>query len=261
MDDFAQLLRRWRSNRRLSQGSLADEAEVSARHISFLESARSKPSRSMVLTLAQALAVPAPVRNQMLLSAGFAAVYQRETADSEHLSQVSAAVTRLLDRHAPYPAICFDQDWTLKALNVPATALFAQAGLGVGDSLLTLSTDATRAARMIENWGEVGQHLLHRLRAQSRKAGGLPRLDRAAALMAKDPAIAGYQAGVTEAPMIKAVYRVGTLRLPLFSALLSFTGVEDNALSGDQIELFFPTTQDAEQLLKQLMCNLEGQDD
>ncbi len=256
MDSFSQLLRRWRSSRRLSQSSLASEADVSARHVSFLESARAQPSRDMVLTLAEALDVPAPERNQMLLSAGFAPVYQRDKADSEHLSQVSAAALRILERHAPYPAISFDQDWTIKALNAPAKALFERVGLSVGDSLLSLCTNATLAAELIENWGEVGQHIQHRLRAQSRNAGGLPKLDRAANLMGKDPVIAGFASAITEAPMISGIYRVGEMRLPLFSALLSFSGVEDNTLSGDQIELFFPATLEAQAMLEELAQSL-----
>src|SRR5579863_4423548 len=98
-------LRQWRQRRRLSQLDLAGDAEVSTRHLSFVETGRATPSREMVLHLAERLDVPLRERNTLLVAAGFAPVYTRTALDSPELAPVRAAVRQLLTGHEPYPAV------------------------------------------------------------------------------------------------------------------------------------------------------------
>jgi transcriptional regulator with XRE-family HTH domain len=111
------MLRDWRRRRRLSQLDLALEAGVSARHLSFLETGRSKPSREMVLHLADQLDVPLRDRNQLLLAAGFAPAYAERHIDAPELAPVREALDRVLTGHEPYPAAVVDRLWNLVAGN------------------------------------------------------------------------------------------------------------------------------------------------
>ena len=119
------LLRDWRQRRRLSQLDLALEAGVSARHLSFLETGRSKPSREMVLHLAELLDVPLRDRNQLLLAAGFAPAYPERGIDAAEMAPVRDAIRLVLDGHEPYPALVVDRWWNLVAANV-SIALFTE---------------------------------------------------------------------------------------------------------------------------------------
>src|SRR5918994_513970 len=109
------LLRDWRRRRRLSQLDLALEAGVSARHVSFVETGRSRPSPEMVLQLAEHLEVPLRERNQLLLAAGYAPQYGEHSLDDPEMQPVRDAIQRVLDAHAPFPAVGVDRAWELLA--------------------------------------------------------------------------------------------------------------------------------------------------
>src|SRR5690606_28095237 len=138
MTDFAPALRDWRQTRRLSQMALALDAGVSARHLAFLETGRARPSRGMVLRLAQALAVPRAGQNALLAAAGYAAHDPALPLDGDEMAQVRAAMDWTIRRHAPYPALVMDRLWRLVALNPVAARMFGAVGIGPGDSLLDL---------------------------------------------------------------------------------------------------------------------------
>src|SRR5215207_3451526 len=106
-----ELLRGWRRRRRLSQLDLALDAGVSARHVSFVETGRARPSREMVLHLAEHLAVPLRERNPLLIAAGYAPTYQATDFDAPEMESVREALERLLQAHEPYPAILVDRRW------------------------------------------------------------------------------------------------------------------------------------------------------
>src|SRR3954454_1304645 len=108
-----ELLREWRERRRLSQMSLALDTEISTRHLSFVETGRSTPSREMVLRLSEQLDLPLRERNQLLLAAGYAPVYAQSGLDSPRLAAVRAAVRHVLTGHEPYPAVAVDRGWNL----------------------------------------------------------------------------------------------------------------------------------------------------
>src|SRR6202047_4462500 len=110
-------LRRWRESRHLSQLELALEAEVSSRHISFLETGRAAPSREMLLTLSNVLDVPLRERNLLLLAAGYAPVYRETSLDDPRMTQVRAALELILGRHEPRSAFAFDRYWNIVMAN------------------------------------------------------------------------------------------------------------------------------------------------
>src|SRR5688500_17883980 len=111
------LLRDWRRRRRLSQLDLALEAGVSARHLSFVETGRSRPSADMVLHLADRLEVPLRTRNQLLLAAGHAPVFEQHALEDPEMAPVRAVLQSILDGHDPYPAVVVDGAWEMLAAN------------------------------------------------------------------------------------------------------------------------------------------------
>ena len=117
------LLRDWRTRRRLSQLELASAAGVSARHVSFVETGRARPSREMVLHLAEHLEVPLRERNPLLVAAGYAPTYQASDFEAPAMQPVRDAVERLLAAHEPYPAILVDRRWQLVSANQAASVL------------------------------------------------------------------------------------------------------------------------------------------
>jgi transcriptional regulator with XRE-family HTH domain len=162
-----ELLRQWRQRRRLSQLELANQAEVSTRHLSFVETGRSAPSREMVLRLAERLEVPLRERNLLLLAAGFAPVYAHTAWDAPQLEVVRAAVRQVLTGHDPSPALAVDRAWTL----VDANASVAVLNDGVAPELLAPPANALRIslhpdgmAGRILNLGEWRARLLGGLR-------------------------------------------------------------------------------------------------
>ncbi|MFI7209861.1 helix-turn-helix domain-containing protein [Micromonospora maritima] len=162
-----ELLRGWREQRRLSQFRLASLADISTRHLSFIETGRSKPSRDMVLHLADHLELPLRERNHLLLAAGFAPVYGATRMDAPEMSPVRAALRRLLSSHEPFPALVIDRDWNLVDSNESLevfTSLADPALLTPPVNVLRLALHPDGMARHIVNLGEWRAHLLGRLR-------------------------------------------------------------------------------------------------
>lgn len=249
MRDFPAALKGWRHARRLSQLQLSVEAGVSARHLAFLETGRSRPSRGMVLRLAEVLSLPRAEANGLLGAAGFAVQYPALPLDAAGMAAVRAAMGWTIRRHAPYPALILDRLWRIVALNGPAGRLFGPAGFREGSSLLDAMADLSVFSVLIENWEEVGHHTLLRLRAESARAGGVPELDVAAAVLAAEPRIAGFQAKGPARAVVPTIYRMGDVRLALFSTYAQFGAAEEVALADMKIELMFPADAEAEAVL------------
>lgn len=163
------LLRTWRERRRLSQLELAGAAEISARHISFLETGRSTPSRGMLLRLAERLEIPLRERNALLLSAGYAPMYAERRLDDPVLQQARKAVELVIAGHAPYPALAVDRHWTLVSANAAVGVLLS----GIEPRLLEPPVNVLRLgmhpeglAPRIGNYIQWREHTLMRLRQQ-----------------------------------------------------------------------------------------------
>lgn len=163
------LLRTWRQRRRMTQLDLAGVAEISARHLSFMETGRSVPSRAMLLRLAERLDVPLRERNPLLLSAGYAPLYSEKTLDDPTLGQARRAVEMVLAGHEPYPALAVDRHWTLLMANRSVGPLMIGADpklLEPPVNVLRLGLHPRGLASRIENLSQWKAHVLARLRSQ-----------------------------------------------------------------------------------------------
>ena len=164
------LIREWRQRRRLSQLDLAGDAEISTRHLSFVETGRSLPSREMVLKLAERLDVPLRERNRLLTAAGYAPMFRERSLDDPELQAAREAVSTLLAAHEPFPALAIDRHWQLIAANRPVTVLMQ----GIEDvslleppvNVLRLSLHPNGLAPRIVNLAQWRGHLLARLHHQ-----------------------------------------------------------------------------------------------
>ena len=238
------LLRDWRRRRRLSQLDLALEAGVSARHLSFLETGRSKPSREMVLRLSEELEVPLRERNRLLLAAGFAPAYDERPLEAPEMEPVRRAVAQVLTGHEPFPAAVVDRWWNLVAAN-RNVALFLQ---GVASHLLEPPANVLRVslhpegmAPRIVNLAEWRGHLLDRLRREVAATGD----ERLAALLAE---VDGYPQPAASAPprppqgaiAVPLVLRHGGQELSFFSTVATFGTAVDVTVAELSIEAFFP---------------------
>lgn len=239
---FGDLLRGWRQRRRLSQLDLAGDADISARHLSFVETGRSTPSREMVLRLAEQLDVPLRERNALLLAAGYAPMFQERPLHDPALSAARGAVQSVLTGHEPYPALAVDRHWTLLAANRALNPLL----VGVDANLLTPPVNVLRLslhpgglAPRIGNLGEWRHHLLTRLGGQIARSGDAE-LERLRRELVAYPAPDSPRE-VAPAPIFVPL-RLETERGPL--TLLSTTTVFgtplDVTLSELAVEAFFP---------------------
>jgi transcriptional regulator with XRE-family HTH domain len=164
-----ELLREWRVRRRMSQLLLATEAEISTRHLSFVESGRATPSREMVMHLAEQLDVPLRERNALLVAAGYAPMYRERPLDDPHLAAARDAVELVLRGHEPYPALAVDRHWNIVASNGALAPLIGDASpalLAAPINALRLSLHPEGIAPRILNWHAWRAHLLARLQRQ-----------------------------------------------------------------------------------------------
>lgn len=239
---FGALLKSWRTRRRLSQLDLALAADVSARHISFLETGRAHPSRLMILRLAEALETPLADRNALLAAAGFAAAYSWAPLDDRALRPVKRALTRMMDRHAPYPAVLIDRLWRIVDANPSGWMLFG--GDQTGRSIVSAICDDPDVRSKIINWGEVALSLAARLRAESRHVGGDPALNALAEKLARDPECAEAEvlyAASLHQPALTVQILMGDTELSFFSTIAQIGSPRDVTLTDLRVELFFPT--------------------
>jgi transcriptional regulator with XRE-family HTH domain len=241
------LLRDWRQRRRLSQLDVSARAAISTRHLSFLETGRARPSREMVLHLAEELAVPLRERNTLLVAAGFAPVYQETPLEDDDMATVRETLQQLLTSHEPNPALIVDRQWNLVLANRAIELMTT----GVAEALLTPPVNVIRIALhpeglapRIANFEEWSGHLLSRLAREVTATGdaGL------AALYDELVAYPGVSAQEHAVPHGDGASRLMvTLRLksPLgdlafFSTVATFGTAVDITLAELSIESFFP---------------------
>jgi transcriptional regulator with XRE-family HTH domain len=166
---FGSLLRSWRKKRRLSQLDLALDAEISTKHLSFLEGGRSKPSRDMIFRLAEPLRLPLRAQNSLLTAAGFAGHYPQRQLDDPNLEPAVRAVQLVLKALDPYPSIAVDRYWNVKASNNAVRHLLGGVSpdfLAPPLNILRLSLHPLGLRNQIANLSEWRAHLMHLLRNQ-----------------------------------------------------------------------------------------------
>lgn len=241
------LVRAWREQRHLSQLDLAHEAEISQKHLSFIESGRSAPSREMVITLAEHLDVPLRDRNALLLAAGFAPVYRDRPLDDPAMVRARAAIDQLLKAHEPFPAMAVDRQWTLVSANAAVAPLLSGADpelLKPPVNVMRLSLHPRGLAPLIVNLGEWRAHLIERLRRHHR----ITRDTGIGALLTEVSAYPGAggrraEHGPPDDP--DAIFVPLTLRthggvLSFFSTVTVFGTAVDITLSELSLEAFYP---------------------
>ena len=169
-----ELLRDWRQRRRMSQLLLATEADISTRHLSFVESGRALPSREMVMHLAERLDVPLRARNTLLEAAGYAPLFRERPLSDPQLAAAREAVELVLKGHEPYPALAIDRHWTIVAANralAPLVGTASAALLASPVNALRLSLHPEGIASSIVNWHAWRAHVLARLQRQIEVSG------------------------------------------------------------------------------------------
>jgi transcriptional regulator with XRE-family HTH domain len=244
---LGELLKLWRSRRRVSQLDLASLAGVSPRHLSFVETGRSKPSREMVLHLAEQLDVPLRDRNEMLTAAGFAPLYRHSGLDAPELASVRQAIEVILANHEPCPAFVIDGAWNLIEAN---SGLAGFLGL-ISPELLEPPMNVVRASlhpsglsKFILNFDEYAAHVIERLRRQL-AATSDPGLGALLDEVSGYPDVAQAIGGVAVLPPPAAVlpmhFRLddGT-ELRFFSTMTVFGSPLDVTIAELAIESFFP---------------------
>ena len=255
---FGEHLRQWRLRRRMSQLDLAGEADISTRHLSFVETGRSVPSREMVLRLAERLDVPLRERNALLVAAGYAPMYRERPLDDPALSAAREAVQRILQAHEPYPALAVDRHWNLVAHNSVVPKLLA----GVAPALLQppvnvlrLSLHPDGLAPGLENLGQWRHHLFERLRQQIQATGD-------PTLQALEQELRGYpQPPDADATRLEGEvlgiavplrFRTPQGVLNLISTTTVFGSPVDVTLQELALETFFPADEATAALLRSL---------
>ncbi len=238
-----ELLRKWRERRRISQLDLSIQADISARHLSFVETGRSQPSRDMVLHLADNLDVPLRERNHLLLAAGYAPVYGETPLDAPQMAAVRQAIRLVLKAHEPYPAVVIDRAWNLVDANATIALLTAGAApflLAPPVNVLRLSLHPEGMAPRIVNLGEWRAHLLARLRreiAVTADAGLVELLDELDQYPCDQPEVEVASPGDVVVPLR---VRTEAGELSFFGTVATFGTPLDVTVAELSIESFFP---------------------
>ncbi|WP_444814909.1 helix-turn-helix domain-containing protein [Variovorax davisae] len=246
-DPFGAHLRHWRQHRRLSQLDLAHEAQVSTRHLSYVETGRAEPSREMVLRLAERLDVPLRERNALLVAAGYAPMYRERSLDDPAMAAARRAVDLVLKGHEPFPALAVDRHWNLVAHNAMVPMLMAGAAPHLLErpvNVLRLSLHPEGLAPRIANLGQWRAHLLERLQQQIAATGdaGLAALhDELAAYPHPQVGHDAPPAGA-EAPHVVVPFQLVTPQgvLSFISTTTIFGTPVDVTLQELAVESFFP---------------------
>ena len=256
MSPIGKLLREWRSARGFSQLDLAMRAGFSSRHLSFIETGRTQPSRQALLVLAETLEVPLRERNRLLEAGGYAHVYRQTPLDAEEMRHVRGVLQFILDRHEPYGAVVLDRYSNLLMGNTAATRML---GTLVDHTLLSSSPNLLRMVfhplggrRHIANWNEVSRHLL----ARADRELSIPGDETGAALLRELRSYITEDVEQTTTPikpadvLLPVHIRKDGHDLRLFSAIMTLGTPQDVTLQELRIETFFPADEATEQLLR-----------
>ncbi len=235
LSPFGRELRYWRAQRGLSQLDLASKADTTSRHLSFLETGRSRPSAEMVERLSTQLAVPLRERNQLFESAGLRAPYRDEAIDDDHLRPFRAAMDAMLQQHSPYPAMVVDRRWNLVDANPTAKMMLAE-----GETNMVRLMYGGSWRHMIENWEDVAWSGVTRLRddvarhPDDDELGAL--LELASEAVRDVPRPRGVGSEVALCPR----FVIGDLVIPTITVVAQFGSPRDVTIDELRIELIFP---------------------
>lgn len=249
------LLRDWRHRRRRSQMDLAHDVGVSPRHLSFVETGRSRPSPEMVLAVARHLEVPLREQNALLLAAGYAPRYGETSIDDEAMSRVRSSLQRMLDAHDPYPGVVIGRQWDVVLANRSALALTA----GVPDHLFAPTLNVFRLclhpdglAARTRNLAEWAGYLLNQIDRTVRLTGDR-RLTEIAEEVRAYPTVAALPPQATDEDpplLVPVVIDMDGTDVAMFTTLTTFGTPRDVTLDELAVELFFPADDAADAHLR-----------
>jgi transcriptional regulator with XRE-family HTH domain len=259
------LLKKWRNARRLSQLELALAADVSPRHLSFLESGRAKPSREMLLRLSSVLDLPFRESNLLLQAAGFAAVYRETSLTEPEMDGMRHALQLILRQHEPFAAVALDRQWDIVMVNAPYAGLLAgmstpaQAPAPLTfippprPNALRLLFDPRGFRPHIENWTRVAREILGRLNREVLWNGN----EAAGALLQDLLATEGVppdwrQPDFEAAPslVLPLEIRLGECKARFFTTLTTLGAPQDVTLQELRVESFHPADADTDRLVR-----------
>lgn len=237
-EHFGSILRKWRKFGRYSQLQLALKANVSTRHISFLETARAQPSRSMVLQLGRCLSRTKQDINHAMMVAGFTAIYPQLPAKHIDLAPLNTGLETLLDNHMPFPALIVDRYWNLVNANGAAVGMLGGLGMTHTNLILAMIEDG---GKHIINWHETMVLLLERLRSEMLVIGVDDQLLALETQLAECLGIDGEAAVDMSGQTILSVQlALADQEISMFSILGEFGAIQDVRASELKVELFFP---------------------
>jgi transcriptional regulator with XRE-family HTH domain len=245
---FGTRLRQWRAARGVSQLALAGRIGSTSRHVSFLETGRSRPSTAMVLRLAEALDLPLRERNELLHAAGLAAEYPEAALSSADLAPFRAAIDSLLTAHLPYPAMVLDRHWNVLIANAACDRLYGD-GLAGTNMVRRFLTDP-RARDMVVNWPEIAGSALSRLRRECERA---PFDETLAELLRDAVAALGDLPGRPQQAadfVLCPWYRIGDRIIKTVGVAAHFDATAEVTLNELRIELSYPLDQTSEDFFR-----------
>jgi transcriptional regulator with XRE-family HTH domain len=255
--DVGVLLREWRAARRLSQLDLSFRARVSSRHISYVETGKSRPSRDMVVRLADALDVPLRERNALLAAAGHAPEYPERALDALELAPMRHAIESILEHQEPYPAFVLSRHWDVLRANRAAervATFLGVAGRHANMVLRFLDPDDLRS--VVTNWEEVARDLLRHVQEE---VAALPSDVRARALLDEALSYPGVPAhwrtrdlSGSTSPVLTVEFRRGDRRLRFFSTITTFGTARDVTVEELRIECAFPADEATAEVCRSL---------
>jgi transcriptional regulator with XRE-family HTH domain len=257
-DSFGSLLRRWRTTRGKSQLELSMSAGVSSRHLSFVETGRSSPSREMVLTLSEALAVPLRDRNALLNAAGFAPLYQETPLEGAALSEVRHALSHLLES-SESPMLIVNRRYDILLANEPALKLvefFAPGWRGRSNvALLLFEKNGLRPS--VTNWGEVAAHVAHRLTSELSVSKSRSKEDEQilAHALRIDEELRHVQVAATRPPaiLVPLKFQRDDVEIEMFTTIATLGTPLDITLHELRIETLFPANERARNSLATIL--------
>jgi transcriptional regulator with XRE-family HTH domain len=256
---FADELKRWRQHRRYSQLQLAIEAEVSQRHLSFLETGRSRPSPEMVERLSIVLGVPLRSRNALLNAAGFADAYSEEPLQGTALAQIRGTLHTLVEAHNPYPAYIIDRTWNLldantAAANLTALLLGQNAALELASNVLRLFLHPDGARRAVTNWPEAAAVLVERLASECSHHPADLEMRELHDEVTNYPGVNALprHAAMTSALLTPIEIDTGEISLRLYTTISSLAATTDITLEELRLETLLPADTETTEALGQL---------
>ncbi len=257
---FGDVVRQWRRVRKLSQFELALMASVSQRHLSCLETGRSRPSRPMVMQLAEALDIPLRDRNELLSAAGFARIYQERGLDNEQMDSVRSALEQILNKHEPYPCVVIDRCWNIVQANRAMQQLISVVGeLNVDEAtrgnlaLLTLHPEGLRP--YIANFDETVVPFVQRLRRDVLRYSDAEteQFFESVKKLVDDVDASGAVSDEVLMPTLALELKFGEISIALFSVIATFGTPQDVTTDELRIESFFPANESSRMYLEALV--------